>query len=204
MEVKFIREGHHFLFTAVYAANDRLPREAMWEDIARLSTNVSLPWLVSGDFNTILVYGEKLSDGEPVSFNNSELLQCTSQCNLQDMQFSGVFHTWCNNKDGDQRIYCKLDRSLVNDLWLQAYTGSDTVYKSSAVSDHAFAVISISPVQRPKKSFKFCNMWIDHSNFFDVVQQAWHTRISGVPMYVLVKKLQAVKVQLKGLHRNNF
>lgn len=55
----------------------------MWADLVRLSKNVDLPWLVAGDFNTMLVYGEKLCDGEPASFDNSELLQCTSQCKLE-------------------------------------------------------------------------------------------------------------------------
>lgn len=94
VEIQYNGGGPHFLFIAVYAENDSLPRVAMWEDIARLSANVNLPWLVAGDFNSMLVYGEKLSDGEPVNFDSSELLQCTSFCSLQDMRFTGVYHTW--------------------------------------------------------------------------------------------------------------
>lgn len=75
---------------------------------------------------------------------------------------------------------------------------------NNGISDHACAIISIAPSQRPKKAFKFCDMWIKHPDFFDMVQQAWQTRITGVPMFILVKKLQAVKALLKGLHRSNF
>lgn len=51
--------------------NDAGPRESLCVDIQRISANASLPWLVAGDFNSMLVYGEKLADGEPVSFDNS-------------------------------------------------------------------------------------------------------------------------------------
>lgn len=172
VEVQFKNGGPHFLFTAVYAANDSPPRQSMWNDIIRLSNSINLPWLVAGGFNTMLVYGEKLVDGESVSFDNSELLQYTSLCTLQDMKFTGVFHTWCNNKEGDQRIYYKLDRFLVNDMWLQAFASIETLFERNAISDHACAIISIAPALRPKRSFKFCEMWIKHPDFFDLVQEA--------------------------------
>lgn len=74
------------MFTVVYAANESLQREPLWEDTVRISTAVQFPWLVAGNFNTMLVYGEKLIDGETVGFENSELLQCTFTCNPQDMR----------------------------------------------------------------------------------------------------------------------
>lgn len=203
-EVQLANGGPRFLFTAVYALNDAPLREPLWVDIQRISASVDMPWLVAGDFNTMLVRGEKLNDGEPVSFDNSELLHCTTFCNLQDMKFTGIFHTWCNNREGDQRTYCKLDRTLVNEIWLQVFPNVETLFENNGVSYHSCAIVSVCPSLKMKKAFKICDIWTKHPQFFEIVEQAWQVRVTGAPMFILVKKLQTVKMQLKKLHIDNF
>lgn len=76
----------------MYATNEAHPRESFWADIVRVPDNVNLPWLVARDFNTILEYGEKFNEGEPVNFDNTELFSCTNACNLQDMKLTSDNH----------------------------------------------------------------------------------------------------------------
>lgn len=199
--ITFKSNGSQFLLSAVYAENEATDRGSLWQDLADIANTSSIPWLVAGDFNTMLEFGEKINDGDPVSFDNSELLGCTSACKLQDMSFSGDFFTWCNRREGYQRTYCKLDRVLVNEEWLSAYPASATVFSSNVISDHSNAVISISELEVKKRSFKFCNMWTRHPEFQEVVQRAWQTHVTGNPMYVLVKKMKAVKIQLQQMHK---
>lgn len=152
----------------------------------------------------MLEYGEKVNDGEPVPIDNSELLGCVSECSLQDMNFAGDFFTWCNRREGYQRTYCKLDRVLVNDAWLSVFPAASTIFSSNVISDHSSAVVTLAEPEVRRRSFKFCNMWVKHPDFFSIVQGAWQTPIDGHPMYILVKKLKAVKVQLQRMHKDYF
>lgn len=93
---------------------------------------------------------------------------------------------------------------MVNDLWLQHFIGAETMYECNSIFYHSCAIISIGPAHRLKNSFKFCDMWIKHPQFFEIVQQAWQTRVTGTTMFILVKKLQAVKARLKELHRSYY
>ncbi|KAL0282663.1 UNVERIFIED_CONTAM: hypothetical protein Sradi_7255400 [Sesamum radiatum] len=52
----FIRSFHASVFiTVVYGVNDVIGRRELWMELARISTVVTdSPWLVGGDFNTVL------------------------------------------------------------------------------------------------------------------------------------------------------
>ncbi|KAL0293707.1 UNVERIFIED_CONTAM: hypothetical protein Sradi_6922500 [Sesamum radiatum] len=52
----FIRSLHSSVFiTVVYGVNDVIGRRELWMDITRISAEVTdSPWLVGGDFNTVL------------------------------------------------------------------------------------------------------------------------------------------------------
>lgn len=56
-----------FHFTLIYAFNTSEGRTSLWQDLQLLSRQISTPWLIGGDFNTTLAYGEKMTGGEVVT-----------------------------------------------------------------------------------------------------------------------------------------
>ena len=38
-------------------------------------------------------------------------------CNLRDLGYNGSDFTWCNKREGVDRIYMRLDRVLATDDW---------------------------------------------------------------------------------------
>ena len=47
-----------FLVTAVYAKSTRSERQALWGELNTLAQQIYLPWIVGGDFNSILDLSE--------------------------------------------------------------------------------------------------------------------------------------------------
>ncbi|MQL95135.1 hypothetical protein Taro_027799 [Colocasia esculenta] len=73
------------------------------------------------------------------------------------------------------------------------------------LSDHAqLTVFTEDFVAGGPKPFKFYNMWAQHDSFRSIVQRAWNTHFQGTPLFVLCKKLRAVKLALKVWNQEEF
>lgn len=77
------------------------------------------------------------------------------------MASHGPVYTWCNKRENDL-IMKKLDRVLVNEEWLQAYSHSYSVFEAGGCSDHLRGRINLqseggNTIQR-KRPFKFVNV----------------------------------------------
>lgn len=113
--------------------------------------------------------------------------------------------TWCNKREGDARIYCKLDHVLVNKLWMQELDSSHAQFLTYGSSDHAPALVSLEIENEYKpRPFRFCNMWAKHQQFLPCVAQAWSKQFNGCPMYVFMRKQKEKKAVLKRFHKDNF
>ncbi|KAH0637781.1 hypothetical protein KY285_037453 [Solanum tuberosum] len=69
--IRFKRRGLNDYFritriTAVYARRSALERLELWEKLEEIAGNSTIPWLVGGDFNTMMDESEKLG-GLPVT-----------------------------------------------------------------------------------------------------------------------------------------
>ena len=49
----------NFLFTTVYGSPQAKTRMRLWSDLTDIVSTVNGPWIVAGDFNTILCENEK-------------------------------------------------------------------------------------------------------------------------------------------------
>lgn len=150
--------NRQFLATFVYANNSADERMESWQSMQQIANSVNDHWAVLGDLNTTLHYEERTRGGFFVAENTSELEEVVSQCELQDLPYTGVYLTWCNKQEGEARVYAKLDRILVNDKWLQEIDGSNALYLNSGISDHSPGILCIAQ-QKGKQvaRFKFCN-----------------------------------------------
>lgn len=81
-----------FYLSLVYAFNSSDGRVSLWQDIENLSAQVYLPWVIGGDFNTTMFYGERMTGGEVVTGETDELMHISASCQLQDLNYTGFIH----------------------------------------------------------------------------------------------------------------
>ncbi|XP_075111657.1 uncharacterized protein LOC142181898 [Nicotiana tabacum] len=80
----------------VYAKYDRTERIELWDSWYAMASDMTVPWLVGGDFNVIWDEEEKFG-GLPVSLIEiDDFRQCINTCNLIDLGFKGSIFTWWN------------------------------------------------------------------------------------------------------------
>lgn len=201
-EVLLIENSRKINVTYVYAFNHVDERVGLWEDLRRIASGVNLPWMIMGDFNTTLFYDERIRGGNIVDSDLRELTSFTEDVEVMDMKYSGQRLTWCNNQEGRDRMYCKLDRVLMNRDWFNSYPLAEATFLNRSSSDHCPSIVRFyDNTSQGKHIFRYCSFWATDESFLRLVQQAWSTEFQGTPMYVLVKKLGLVKRNLKGLHR---
>ena len=189
--------------TAVYADTDYMKRRDLWNYIYSRNSWTSEPWIIGGDFNTIMNTGEKLGGVHPNirAMNDFSLFQ--HENNLIDIGFEGPTYTWCN-KHPNNLIWERLDRIFVNQAILAEYPNIRILHYPHVFSDHAPLVIYTSTAMSYKSSFQFLSMWFTHEGCEPLVQDVWKTDIQQPPMVNLQTKLKLTKIALKNWNRDTF
>ncbi|XP_059288856.1 uncharacterized protein LOC132042280 [Lycium ferocissimum] len=182
--------------TLVYANCDRTERIELWDSLYNLASDMSVPWLVGGDFNVITDEDEKYG-GLPVSLNEVEdFRHCIQTCNLTDLGYKGSVFTWWNGRGADDCVFKRLDRCLGNFELQQLFPGLEITHLIKLGSDHSPLLLECKQqVQQFKKSFKFLNFWTKHVTFLDVVKENWETDVvanSFMTFNVKLKKLKKI------------
>ncbi|XP_059311003.1 uncharacterized protein LOC132062446 [Lycium ferocissimum] len=153
------------IVTLVYAKCDRIERIELWEPLYHLASDMTLPWLVGGDFN-VITDEKEMYGGMPVTLNEVEdFRHCIQTCNLTDLGYKGSIFTWWNGRGAEDYVFKRLDRCLGNFEFQQ----------------HSPLLLECKQqVQQFKKSFKFLNFWTKHETFLEVVKENWETDLQKV------------------------
>ena len=109
------QDGFSWFFTPCYGRPQRIMREDMWKTLIDLCPSIKAPWLVAGDFNSILFSHEimgAMSDRRACS----SFRDCVARCNFLDVGFQVPAFTW---KRGNLRE--RLDRALFNEEWVSCF-----------------------------------------------------------------------------------
>eukprot|EP00258_Populus_trichocarpa_P025573 XP_024441592.1 uncharacterized protein LOC112324175 [Populus trichocarpa] len=128
-------------------------RRALWEDLKRWCP--SSPWIVLGDFNSILSQDDK-HNGEPVSsYEVPDFRECCADLGLADLNATGCHFTWSSGS-----VWSKIDRVMVNPLWFSSQMQTHVHFCTlGAFSDHSPTSIKIGLRPLPgKRNLKFFNM----------------------------------------------
>ncbi|KAK3225497.1 hypothetical protein Dsin_005359 [Dipteronia sinensis] len=129
-----------------------------------------------------------------------DFLQATE---LDDLRFSGFFHTWSNKKSNDNCISKKLDRVLVNDAWLGKYTNLESIFLPPSISNHSPSLVKLGLQGRRKNCpFKFFNFLMEREDFLPLVKSCWQEQVHGTMQFKLCSKLRILKKALKSLNKN--
>ncbi|KAG5614400.1 hypothetical protein H5410_014224 [Solanum commersonii] len=77
----------------VYAKNSYNHRKILWKNLRNITTSITGPWLVCGDFNEVTNALEKLG-GRPINNTKcSAFINCLDDMNMIDLGFTGLKYT---------------------------------------------------------------------------------------------------------------
>ncbi|XP_075103684.1 uncharacterized protein LOC142178250 [Nicotiana tabacum] len=162
-----------------------------------MASDMTVPWLVGGDFNMIWDEEEKFG-GLPVSLIEvDDFRHCINTCNLTDLGFKGIIFTWWNGRSEEDYIFKRLDRCLGNHELQQTFPGLEVTHLSKIGSDHCPMLLKCDIETPPiKKSFRFLNFWTKHETFKDLVKENWNAGFSANPFCIFNYKLKNLKEAL--------
>ncbi|KAK4384368.1 hypothetical protein Sango_3068900 [Sesamum angolense] len=190
-----IRCAHlSILATVVYGANDTISRRGLWQKLVLLANSISdEPWIVGGDFNTVLDMSEVCGSSADIHSAMTEFRDCLLDTGLIQLPVQGERFSWHNCSEGDRSLWKRLDRMLVNDAWLSQWPNSHYHCLNARTSDHSPLVIRGDTATHTVSMFRFDNYLTMSSDFTPSVQNIWRHRIEGTAMYAVTRKLQALK-----------
>ena len=134
-----------------------------------------------------------------------DLNHCCSEAHLEDLKATGFHLTWDNKGSAEQFKSRKLDRVLVNPAWHSSFPLSEAQFLPPGSSDHSPMIVTAGiNIYKHKISFKFFNLWADHSEFQHLVEDVWSTPVAGIPIYQVSQKLKLLKEKLKDLNFRHY
>ena len=172
--------------------------------------NISLPWVLLGDFNDMLSDDEKLG-GLPVNRTHiSAFRNCMDKCGLIDLGFHGLYFTWTNESPVWQTtIKEQLNRGLGNAEWLMLFPTTEIHHLFRVKSDHCPILLKTDPFERkPSKPFRFEQMWLTDPTFPSLIQNNWKASelIPSVSSSLsrFLRRLEALTLNIRLWNKNHF
>ncbi|KAL4385582.1 hypothetical protein GQ457_15G020990 [Hibiscus cannabinus] len=89
---------NRYLLARFYGRPIDSEREASWDLIRQLGSDLSLPWLIMGDFNELLSSSEKCDGKLHPKRNMEDFRNALLDTNLSDIGFTGHWYTWEKKK----------------------------------------------------------------------------------------------------------
>ncbi|XP_075665606.1 uncharacterized protein LOC142635308 [Castanea sativa] len=164
-----------WLLSAIYASPRYVERRLLWETLEAISGLHSLPWVIAGDFNEVLI-GEDKFGGRPVNINKALRFQeCLDSCRMIDIGYSGPRYTRSNNRPLTGLNQERIDRVFVNADWNGLYLEAHVRHLERSHSNHCQVLLILARNQGISFPcpFRFQLMWLSHSTFPVVVRDAW-------------------------------
>ncbi|PKU86801.1 hypothetical protein MA16_Dca025401 [Dendrobium catenatum] len=107
---------------------------------------------------------------------NPSLKNKTQNNGNRENGFTGSNYTWNNN-----RLWQRLDRILFNQHWISNWPLTVVEHLFRSLLDHCPLLISIKNNDTNIKGtsfFRFQNLWLQHSDFFQLVSSNWNNCIA--------------------------
>ncbi|XP_047943003.1 uncharacterized protein LOC125189817 [Salvia hispanica] len=188
--------------SAVYAKCSRPERYALWDKMRELASTLDgCPWMIGGDFNTILSPGDRVGTDTNRQAEMADLAETIEDCRLLDPGFDGAAFTWAKNG-----LFERLDRILVSETWTSSFEATRVTNLPRVSSDHGpiLARCKLANTTTTGRAFQFQNMWTRHEGFLGLVREVWVQPTGAGGLLSLQIKLARVKRALKEWNREVF
>ncbi|KAF9619937.1 hypothetical protein IFM89_010553 [Coptis chinensis] len=94
---------------------------------------------------------------------------------------------------------------MANEAWRSTFSGCRVLHELATTSDHKFLILKLLQdrvmIRRP---FRFEIMWAQHDGCQEQIRDAFHKELQGSPSFVLCKKLQNCKQNLRWWNKHVF
>ena len=192
---KNCEEGFVWVFSGLYGRCNGKERRELWEELAAVKGLWSDPWCIVGDFNVVR-FPVETSNGRQMSTTMREFLGFIEEFEFVDPPLGGGTFTWSGGERGS--LNARLDRFLFSGDWEERVSGAMQFLLPRPVSDHWPIMFDCGGMRTGKNPFRFENMWLRVEGFMDMFKEWWQSyNFRGEPSFVLAKKLQALKYDLK-------
>ncbi|PKU76567.1 hypothetical protein MA16_Dca001171 [Dendrobium catenatum] len=184
------------LLSAIYASNNPNERRELWEDITQSSPSTQLPWALIGDYNCCRYASDKLG-GSPISMSSlSDFNSMIFQSGLKDLNSVGLKYSWFNQQT-DNPIHIKLDRVLVNELWLESFADSYYSVQNPSCSDHCPIILHSGLISKVQHRFLFKNYWTSLEMYWIHLLEIFSKPCIDNPLSHLCNSLRMLKGCIK-------
>ncbi|KAI3452724.1 hypothetical protein Pfo_009388 [Paulownia fortunei] len=190
-----------FFFTYIYVKCDIIGRRELWDGLRNIADqNDAQPWLIGGDFNTILHPNERTGNMGNKLTSMNDFSDAIGDCRLIDAGFEGSNYTWTNH-----RVWKRLDRVMYSEDWLNLFQTTKVSHLPRIWSDHSPLLITVNTnMVKAPSSFRFFKMWTRHHSFWDTVKTSWQHPTEAQGMQNLQQKLYRLKQYLRWWNKNIF
>ena len=179
----------------IYGHNDRLGRLALFEEFKAKVMNINKPLLILGDFNVILLSGERIGT-VTCARSMRDFSKWINDLRLIDIPLHGVRFTWRRNESKS-----KLDRALCDQEWMRKFPNMNLMGLCRSFSDHNPLLLSMEVYNNwGPKPFRCYDAWFNHPHFKRFIVNEWR----NIPNVALHTKLKMMKAPLRTWRRENF
>ncbi|KAI9119571.1 hypothetical protein K1719_009447 [Acacia pycnantha] len=172
-----------FLFSAIYASPNDNRRRRLWELLCDIGSQVTVLWLLAGDFNEIKTPLEQSGGGRVNEARCNRFNSWIQDNNLIDVDANGPYYTWRGPKwDGLERVSKRLDRCLCNVQWQEKFVNADVKVVPRVSSNHHPLVVNLNGVEggRRGRQFRYEAVWHMHGDFEMVMRNGWKERMRHI------------------------
>ncbi|KAJ9536674.1 hypothetical protein OSB04_un000147 [Centaurea solstitialis] len=194
-----------FFVSCIYGENRTVARRGLWSGLRKFKVLLrDSPWLIMGDFNTMLFPHDGLGGSSRRSSDMSEFAECLMDIDVYDVHYTGVQYTWCQKPSEDGGIKRKLDRVMANNEFTTRFSDVTVQFLPRGLSDHSAAITSfMGGLRQFVVPFKFDNFLTNDHRFYDIVASGWKVHVDGTFMHRVLCKLKALKTPIRKL-RSSF
>ncbi|XP_022042279.1 uncharacterized protein LOC110944943 [Helianthus annuus] len=200
-QITFKLDRKSFFCSFVYAENHYNTRRELWNDLCKHNLFVGdKPWVMLGDFNSILFLDDSLSGTSTSNIGTREFKECVNNIEMVDVKSSGLHYTWTNKQKKGKAIFRKIDRVMGNSSFIDVFPDAAACFLPYRISDHTPYTLVLPNIKRDKaKPFKFVNLLAEKKEFLGEVKRIWETEVNGHAMFQVVKKLKCLKSPMRKL-----
>jgi hypothetical protein len=205
VSLTIIEDDKTLALSAIYASTNYRTRRHLWNSLNLLQSQYTLPWCFIGDYNSIIGAHKHKGFFNPARLPIEDFKNWTDNNNLIHLPTSGAEFTWANGRRNNRYTERRLDRAIINQLWLDTCQSISVTTLTKHKSDH-YPLLLVSQVNNISfaSQFKFLRMWTTHPDCLTIVRDCWNSTVIGCPMFVLSRKLKMLKTKLKSWNKECF
>eukprot|EP00253_Pinus_taeda_P023451 PITA_23451 len=208
MEMLLIGNSYSFLCINIYSPQKLDDKLVFLDSLKKLmERHPKANCILGGDFNMITSLMEKKGGLRKLNRDGEQFKEFIDNTHLVDVYPKQGSFTWNNRRGGANLISSRLDRFLVSENLLLDGRNLESSILPSGGSDHwPISLIIDVPGHPSNKPFRFEKFWIEHPNFFTMVEKWWAEplAVEGSKMFNLQNRLKHIKLKLKDWNHTVF